>query len=657
MFKEVQKNVLQRLDLLLKEKCLFTVDVSREEIWDTYLNSFTEETKQGNNCNCCRSFLRQYGNIVSVDSEGNLMTLWDFNVEGEYKKAIKNLHKLISGRKIVSTYLKRKEKRCGTDSNFDLKREVTWNHFYFDLPQKFLDPKAGEKIGEQNSSAAVFKRGLEEISVESIEMVLELIDQNSLYRGKDYEANLLKFQKMKKALDKAKPKKRENLIWRNSVLEGPAMSRVNNSAIGTLLNDISEGKELDKAVRSFEKMVAPANYKRPKPLVTKRMIEDAKKTLDELGLTDCLNRRLLRIDDLNVNNSIFVNRKQNKVADVFSELKGEVAINPKTLSKTEEISLQDFVEKVLPKSKSVKILLENRHLGNFAGLIGPNEEGDKTLFKWGNNYSWAYSGDVADSIKERVKKAGGDVKGEMRVSLSWSNHDDLDLHVIQPNGSRIYYGDKRGYTKGVLDVDMNAGCRTTREPVENTTWTKIPTQNGSYKVIVNQYRRREQQFEGFEVEIELQGEVFNFSFDKNGSSGKDTEVATIEVRDGSARILGDKKGSYSSKEKWGLKTGLFHEVKAITTSPNYWGENKVGNKHFFFLLENCFPTEKLRPFYNEFLDNSLNKNRKVFEVLGDKLKLDESTDGLAGLGFSETMQNDFFVEVEGSFKRTLKVIV
>lgn len=49
-----------------------------------------------------------------------------------------------------------------------------------------------------------------------------------------------------------------------------------------------------------------------------------------------------------------------------------------------------------------------------------------------NNFSWAYTGGITDSIKERVKQAGGNVDGELRISLSWFNFDDLDLHVIEP---------------------------------------------------------------------------------------------------------------------------------------------------------------------------------------------------------------------------------
>ena len=43
--------------------------------------------------------------------------------------------------------------------------------------------------------------------------------------------------------------------------------------------DLSEGVDLDTAVTKFEKVMAPTNYKRPKAIFTKRMVEEAEKEL------------------------------------------------------------------------------------------------------------------------------------------------------------------------------------------------------------------------------------------------------------------------------------------------------------------------------------------------------------------------------------------
>lgn len=91
-------------------------------------------------------------------------------------------------------------------------------------------------------------------------------------------------------------------------------------------------------------------------------------------------------------------------------------------------------------------------------------------------------------------------------------------------------------------------------------------------------------------------------------------------------------------------------------SPNHWN-GAVGNKHVFFVIEGAKNDEAPRGFYNEFLKPELETNRKVFEVLGSKLKVEPSDKQVTGVGFSDTQRNSFICRVEGKFKRTLKVIV
>ena len=89
-------------------------------------------------------------------------------------------------------------------------------------------------------------------------------------------------------------------------------------------------------------------------------------------------------------------------------------------------------------------------------------------------------------------------------------------------------------------------------------------------------------------------------------------------------------------------------------SPNYWS-NQIGNKHFIFALENCKNDESVRPFFNEFLNQDLEKHRKVFEIMGSKLKVSPAENQISGVGFSETQRNSVIVQVKGSFTRTLKI--
>src|SRR5699024_2691416 len=153
--------------------------------------------------------------------------------------------------------------------------------------------------------------------------------------------------------------------------------------------------------------------------------------------------------------------KQKESFDVFDEMESEVAVNPKKFSKVEEINIKDFINNVLPNLTKLEILVENKHQQNFASLITSKDKDSKSMFKWDNNYGWAYTGNITDSsMKENVKSAGGKVDGVLRYSIQWNdgdiyNGDDFDAHCIEPDGNEIYYADNKNYaTRGELDVDI-----------------------------------------------------------------------------------------------------------------------------------------------------------------------------------------------------------
>jgi hypothetical protein len=162
---------------------------------------------------------------------------------------------------------------------------IEWEHFYLELADKFVDKSdksEGDIKGGFRDTRNVFKRSLEEISEESLLTVLELISQNSLYKGEEWKNVLTEFLRLKKDYDKLQTaSEKENYAWEQSVKVGAVIGRIRNHSIGTLLVNISEDMDLDEAVKKYEVIVAPTNYKRPNAIFTKKMLEDAKKTIEE----------------------------------------------------------------------------------------------------------------------------------------------------------------------------------------------------------------------------------------------------------------------------------------------------------------------------------------------------------------------------------------
>lgn len=687
MFRDFVKAIQKNLQQMSKDSSrLFTVNVDTEELYNLYLDSFPAGTneiyreRREYDCSCCRHFIRDVGNVVSIKN-GELHTIWGINPvsDDKYNVVAAALDAYVKQKAVSGVFLK-KEKRIGTPENREMLptgKINKYEHFFVDLPEicifkEYYGHTLEGDLSQFRDIRNVFKRSLDEISKEAVDTVLELIAQNSLYKGAEWKKQLTEFKNYQKEYGKLTDEQKELWIWEKSIAAGAVIGKIRNHSIGTLLVNISEGMDLDLAVRKYEQIVAPVNYKRPKAIFTKKMLEDAKKTITELGYMDSLQRRFATLDDITVNNILFSNKDAAKritgAMDLFYEMEQDVAIDPKRFSKVEEISAEDFIKNVLPVAKELEVYLENKHIQNMVSLIAPEVAAAKTMFKWNNGMSWAYTGNITDSdIKENVKAAGGSVTGIVRFSIQWNDKDgkdnsDLDAHCIEPKGGdHIYFSHKISrYTGGELDIDITDPiyqCKSNGGvAVENITYpSKERMKPGTYKFYVNQYSFRNSQ--GFKAEVEVNGEIHSYEYNTPVRGNVDVAEVILD-QSGNFKVVDKLPGNCAtiSKDVWGIKTLQFTPVSVVCYSPNYWDEQKgIGHQHLFFMLKDCINPEEPNGYYNEFLKPELEQHRRVFETLGAKAHVKDVDDQLSGVGFSLTKRNDLIIKVKGATERVLKV--
>lgn len=686
MFKDFVKAIQKNLQQMSKDSSrLFTVNVDTDELYNLYLDSFPAGTneiyreRREYDCSCCRHFIRDVGNVVSIKN-GELHTIWGVDPvsEDKYDVVAAALDAYVKQKAVSGVFLK-KEKRIGTPENREMLptgKINKYEHFFVDLPEicifkEYYGHTLEGDLSQFRDVRNVFKRSLDEISKEAVDTVLELIAQNSLYKGAEWKKQLTEFKNYQKEYGKLTDEQKELWIWEKSIAAGAVIGKIRNHSIGTLLVNISERMDLDLAVRKYEQIVAPVNYKRPKAIFTKKMLEDAKKTITELGYMDSLQRRFATLDDITVNNILFSNKDAAKritgAMDLFDEMEQDVAIDPKRFSKVEEISAEDFIKNVLPVAKELEVYLENKHIQNMVSLIAPEVADAKTMFKWNNGMSWAYTGNITDSdIKENVKAAGGSVTGIVRFSIQWNDKDgkdnsDLDAHCIEPKrGEHIYFGHKKARSGGELDIDITQPVdqcwNSNGVAVENITYpSKERMKPGTYKFYVNQYSFRNSQ--GFKAEVEVNGEIHSYEYNTPVRGNVDVAEVILD-QSGNFKVVDKLPGNCAtiSKDVWGIKTLQFTPVSVVCYSPNYWDEQKgIGHQHLFFMLKDCINPEEPNGYYNEFLKPELEQHRRVFEALGAKAHVKDVDDQLSGVGFSLTKRNDLIIKVKGATERVLKI--
>lgn len=120
------------------------------------------------------------------------------------------------------------------------------------------------------------------------------------------------------------------------------------------------------------------------------------------------------------------------------------------------------------------------------------------------------SGAELGMFSQRLRREGAKT-GDVQFSLAWNNFNDIDLHVITPAGDQIFYGARASRCRGLLDVDMNAGGRQSREPVENIFWARGDAPLGKFTVFVNHFAQHgDPDPTEYVVLVNIDGEVQTF---------------------------------------------------------------------------------------------------------------------------------------------------
>lgn len=669
---------------------------------------FRDPDSSVHNCNSCKSFFRHYGNIVAFDENLEMMTLFDGEFPGEYRESFSLLSEMLKGSGIENVFIETFDRlnvlpydskihktderfRLGFDSNVKIytKEEAnkfgivepgkayTFNHFHIVIPKEFIDVsgKSREAIcGEYRTSKELFERAMREIPVDTLELVRDLINQGSLLDG---DAHLYKVDAIlpyAREFKNIEKKKEEAWLWKKSYKLKCA--RFKNELIGVLCSDLAQGVELNKACQDWNKRVDPANYMKATAPITKKQIEEAKKFVEDNGYEESFTRRAATLEDIKASDILHSNIGDGKIkpVSIFDGLKPTATRHKKSeFLGVEEVTIEKFMKDILPSCTSVEAFMTSEHKGNLVTLTTAENKESKRIFKWPNNFSWTYNGNLAgkSQIKAAVKAAGGFVEAFFRFSIMWNENwekspvsTDLDAHCIEPSRDHIYYASPfvkhkggKNTTKcgGQLDIDMICPKQT---GVENIYYTNQNTlKDGPYKFYVNHFSG---QPTSFKAEIVFGDQIYTYSYPNLTKSKENIEIATFWIKNGEvdhidqSKWLVDQEGAQETV--WGIDTNEFVKVNLVCLSPNHWDESMAtGNKHYFFMLEGCKNPGKIRSFHIENLKPDLVAHRKVFEVLGNSNMIEPGENQLSGLGFDATVRDELVLRLKGTHNRVIKV--
>jgi hypothetical protein len=724
--KELTKLIQQHFDQHMSGHSLFRVHVTGDILWDIYLSSFNKKDNpvfrdpesSYYNCNHCKNWIRRYGNIVAINSDLDIISLFDLRIDSvpeQYKSSVTAMAKEIRVSSIKSIFTetfddlnslpyescKKNQEvfKLGVGSNTKIYNQEEankyplagikkgdikeFNHFNLYIPSQYVN-KSGNSIATLTDAAQsnydVFKRGMKEISLSTLQLVKELILQDSILNGKTYIKKIDTIIKYKKNyISLTSTREREAWLWLNS-WNNP-IAKFRNSLIGVLCVELTEGEDLTKACLNWNKRVDPANYKKAKAPFTKKQKEEAEKFVTENGYLESFQRRHATLDDIDVTEIIHTNVDNDTVvkqASIFDRLTPVKSTQHKRqeFKGVLEVSLDNFMKNILPTVTSLEVYLEPRLRSNMMNLTTAVNPDSKPMFSWNNNFSQTFIGNLAgkSELAEMVEAKGGRTDGAFRFTHSWNklerNQSLMDLHVFMPGctiprqytGGPNVSGRRVGWSKrqdslsgGKQDVDYTSVAPSGYIPVENITFpelSKMP--EGTYKCMIHNWSFRTTGGKG-EAEIAFQGQTYQYVYPAT-KNHEWVNIADVTLKNGTFTIKHHLPVIIDTKEIYGLEPNQFHKVNLMCYSPNHWGNSNVGHKHLLLMLQGAKTDELIRSFHSQDLNSELYPHRRVLDALGYQTMIEPSNKQLAGLGFNTTVRDYVYLKVSGSHKRMIKLI-
>lgn len=171
-FIDFKRAVYKQFDALANNADrLYLTNVNKDELWDCYIDSYPEDERQSHTCNCCRQFIKPYGNVVAIVNN-KLVSIWDSLVLDEpYATVARNLAQLVKSKPVCDVFVS-KVVKLGTDKNnvwieTPTRHVHTWNHLFYKLPNHLLCAVSDSEEavrGALRTNKTVLKRALDELS-------------------------------------------------------------------------------------------------------------------------------------------------------------------------------------------------------------------------------------------------------------------------------------------------------------------------------------------------------------------------------------------------------------------------------------------------------------------------------------------------------------
>lgn len=352
--------------------------------YETYIDSFPFFDRQEYRCNCCKSFIRKYAGLVTIDEQGAVTpVLWQLGKDyGYFNPVVVAMNHAVRRSAVNGVFLTR-------DSVLGTPTAGGWTHLAVTAPAGAsiggYDP-VNQVIAEKTENFSMVSRALNKFSEEVIQQGFQLLNTGFLPRSEIGLGPVKFLADLKEAI---KCGNRENLIWKAVATAPNGFCHINSGMAGFLMETIEEDGNAEVVKRKWAEKVGGLAYQRPTTAPTAQNIARGEKIIEQAGYKPSLRRRHATMDDLRL---IWAPKAEEQSSGVFGHLvprstKPDLDLNTPAV----EMTFSKFARTILPTAEQILVHVPGK--GQFSGLTTAVDPTAPGLFQWSNPVCWyLYSG-------------------------------------------------------------------------------------------------------------------------------------------------------------------------------------------------------------------------------------------------------------------------
>lgn len=272
-------------------------------LWRLFLEGFeSDRERQIHNCHCCRRFVEQYGNLVTINDEGYARSIvWDVGATPRlYQPSVIAMVDAIDRAGIAGAHYST-ETQWGNGPTYDAKRDCSWSHFAVENKHtvQLTTQSVDQLSADCRERVAMVGRALSDWSQATVQRAVTILEADQLTRAEKVIGPARWLLTLHETVVSVKDRRRRDaLLWKVVDAAPPAFAHIRGSMLATLLDDLAAGKPHADVARAFASKMDPLKYQRPTAAPSEGQIRAAEQLVQQLDSANAFKRRMARMEDI-----------------------------------------------------------------------------------------------------------------------------------------------------------------------------------------------------------------------------------------------------------------------------------------------------------------------------------------------------------------------